>query len=718
MSINHTLQSQLVSTGRFFMRPIEILRGYRKEYLRPDLTAALTVAIIMLPQAIAFALIAELPPEMGLYTAIIGAIVAGLWGSSLHLQTGPTNTISLLTLSALLAVAQPNSQQYLVAAGILAMLAGLFHIAMGLARLGILVNFVSDSVIIGFTAGAGILIFANQLRNLLRLDVPSTPGLSETLGLAASHIQETHLISLGLGLGAMILIVLLKRIKENLPGPLLAMLLTSIVVAVLKLDQLGVRVVSGMPQALPGMVDFANINLGLVSNLIPGALAIAAIGLVQTMSITRVIAAQTRQRLDSNQEFIGQGLANFASGLFSGYPCTGSFVRSAVNYRAGAATSLSSVFSGLIVLIVMLTLAPLARYIPMAALAGVLILAAYGLIDRKEIARIWQSGHGDRTIMVATLVATLVLPLEFAVLSGISISLVHYLLKTSTPRVMAVVPDETFQYLVSEAGRESCPQLGVIEILGDLYFGAVHHVEDFLLHYREQHPEQRYLLFRLQSMEHCDISGIHALEATVRTYRKLGGDVFISRCKHPVREIMRSSGFIELIGEDHFIERSQNAINYMFYKVIDPAICIYECPVRVFKECKALAKRLDLIGEYPLTSLPRNTINDVTPKLLWAEMHAPNPPLVVDVREPREFKRFHIPGASLIPLPDLIKDPKQLDPNREIVLVCRSGRRSFRAAALLIETGYKSVRILQGGIISWDNAKLIAAIDEFDGDNE
>jgi len=712
------LQSQLVSTGRFFVRPIEILRGYRRNYLRPDLLAALTVAIIMLPQAIAFALIAEVPPEMGLYTAIIGAIVAGLWGSSLQLQTGPTNTMALLVLSALLVVAKPYTPQYLVAAGVLAILAGIFHLAMGLARLGILVNFVSDSVIVGFTAGAGVLIIAGQLRNLLRLNVPSTPELAETLKLVASHIQELHLISLVLGLGTIILIAFLKRIKESLPGPLLAMLLTSVIVAVLKLDQSGVRVVSEMPQGLPGMLDFASIDPSLISKLIPGALAIAAIGLVQTMSITRVIAAQTRQRLDSNQEFIGQGLANIASGLFSGFACTGSFVRSAVNYQAGAVTSMSSVFSGLIVMVGMLALAPLARYIPMAALAGVLILAAYGLLDRKEIVRIWQGGHGDRIIMVATLVATMILPLAYAVLLGISISLIHYLLKTSTPRVMAVVPDETFQYLVSESGRESCPQLGVIEILGDLYFGAVHHVEDFLLHYREQHPEQRYLLFRLQSMEHCDISGIHALEATVRTYRKLGGDVFISRCKQPVREIMRSSGFAEMLGDDHFIERSQNAVGYMFHQVIDPAICIYECPVRVFKECKALAKRLDLIGEYPLTSLPRNAINEVTAKTLWDEMHTPNPPLVVDVREPREFKHFHIPGASLIPLPDLIKDPKQLDPNRNIVLVCRSGRRSFRAASLLLETGFKSVRILQGGIISWDNAKLIAAIDEFDGDNE
>ncbi len=434
MNSDYSLRAELHSTWRFFLRPVEILRGYRREFLRPDLLAALTVAIIMLPQAIAFAMIAELPPEMGLYTAIAGSIVAGLWGSSQHVQAGPTNTTSLLVLSALLMVASPNTPEYLVAAGILALLVGVFRLLMGLARMGVMVNFVSDSVIVGFTAGAGILIFANQLRHLLRINIPSTPGLWETLSLVAGNIHRTHLISLGLGLAAILAIVLLKRFNESLPGPLLAMLITSFLVAFFRLDQAGVRVISEMPRGLPPLADLAGLDLELVAKLATGALAVAAIGLVETMSIARVIAAQTRQRLDSNQEFIGQGLANIACGLLSGYPCSGSFTRSAVNYKAGAKTSLASVFAGLIVLVSMLVLSPLARYIPMAALAGVLILTAYGLIDRQEIARIWQSRHGDRVIMVATLVATLALPLEYAVLTGISISLVHYLLKTSAPQ--------------------------------------------------------------------------------------------------------------------------------------------------------------------------------------------------------------------------------------------------------------------------------------------
>jgi len=716
MDLEYVLRTELNSTWRFFLRPVAIVRGYRKEFLRPDLLAALTVSIILLPQAIAFAMIAELPPEMGLYTAIAGSIIAGLWGSSHHLQTGPTNTTSLLVLSSLLMVASPSTPEYLMAAGILALLVGIFRLVMGLARLGVMVNFVSDSVIVGFTAGAGILIFASQLRHLLRINIPSTPGLSETLKLVTGNLQQTHLLSLGLGLTAILVIVLLRRLNEGLPGPLLAMMVTSLLVAIFGLDQAGVRVISDMPRDLPPMADLASLDLNMVANLATGALAVAAIGLVETMSIARVIAAQTRQRLDSNQEFIGQGLANIVCGLFSGYPCSGSFTRSAVNYKAGAKTSMASVFTGLMVLIGMLVLSPMARYIPMAALAGVLILTAFGLIDRKEIVRIWQSGHGDRVIMVATLAATLALPLEYAVLSGISISLIHYLLKTSAPRVRAVVPEAKFEFLVPDTGRESCPQLGVIEILGDLYFGAVYHVEDFLSRYREQHPEQRYLLLRLQSMEHCDISGIHALEGVVRTYRKIGGDVYLSRCQTPVLETMRSTGFTEVLGEDHILGRDQNAIGYLFYKVIDPAICIYECPVRVFKECQTLAKRLDLIGEHPLTSIPRTVIQDVAPSNLWREIHTVRPPLVVDVREPREFRRYHIPGARLISLPDLLKDPNQLEPDRDTVLVCQSGRRSSRAAARLAESGFESVRILRGGMSAWEAANLIEAIGEDGGD--
>ncbi|MBN1937667.1 MAG: SulP family inorganic anion transporter, partial [Anaerolineae bacterium] len=452
----------------FFARPIILLRTYRVANLRYDLIAGLTVAIISLPQSIAFALISELPAQVGLYTAIVGSIVGALWGSSNHLQTGPTNTTSLLVLSTLLAVAQPNTPEYLAAAGMMALLVGLFRLLLGLARLGVLVNFVSDSVIVGFTSGAGILLIFNQIRNLLRLEIPSTPTLWQTIPLIVTHLLQTHWPSLLIGAATIAIIVVLRRINPRWPGPLIAMVAASAVVALLGLDAQGVRIVGAMPHGLPQLARLPLGDWKLASQLATGSLAIAVIGLVETISIARMVAARTGQRLDSNQEFVGQGLANIASAFFSGYTCAGSFTRTPVNYEAGARTPLASAFSGLLVLVVMLVLAPLAAYVPLAALAGTLMLTAYGLIDKTKIARVWRSAPGDRLIMIVTCAGALALPLQYAVLSGIALSVGYYLIRTSKPRVHTVLPDDQFRHLSHQPGKPPCPQFSIVEVLGDM----------------------------------------------------------------------------------------------------------------------------------------------------------------------------------------------------------------------------------------------------------
>ncbi len=710
--VSHNISSQLQATLGLFLRPVYIFRHYHRGNFQPDLIAGLTVAVIMLPQAIAFALIAELPPQYGLYTAIVASIVGGLWGSSKQLQTGPTNTLSILTLSALLALATPGTQEYLEAARILAIMVGVFGLVMGLARLGVLVNFVSDSVIVGFTAGAGVLIIFGQVRHLLRLNIPSYPELSETIRTIATHLGETHWISLSIGLSTILIILVLRRVNPKIPGALIAMVLASLAVWAFNLSEQNVKVVSDLPSSLPSLTQLPRFDLSLFSRFSTKALAVAAIGLVESMSIARVISSHTRQRLDSNQEFVGQGLANIASGLFSGYPSAGSFTRSAVNFQAGAQTGLASAFAGILVLIAMLTLAGLASAIPLAALSGVLIITAVRLIDREEILRIWQGPKGDRLIMVVTLVATLAIPLEFAVLIGVGMSLVYYLLQTSTPRVRAVVPDEAFEFLVPEADRPTCPQLGVIEILGDLYFGAVHHVEEYIHLNRTKNPDQRFLLFRMLSVEHCDISGIHALEGIVQAYQEDGGDVYIARYQEPIMEVMQSTGFSEYLGENHFLPRDQNAISYLFYKVLDPAVCIYECPVRVFKECQNLPKRPDVLEEHLFVGEPSDQVQYIDPQELWQELHSSEPPVLIDVREPREYKRGHIPQAQVIPLPKIIADTSQIPRDQRVVLLCRSGRRSTKVASYLDELGYDNILALKGGMLAWERANLLEAIEE------
>ena len=700
----------LQPTIHYLRRPIRLFQEYDRANFRPDLIAGLTVAVILLPQAIAFSIVADLPPQMGLYSAVIGAIFGALWGSSNQMHTGPANAISLMVFSGLSGAVPTGTAEFAIAAGVMAIMVGVFQMLLGLIRLGVLVNFVSHSVIVGFTVGAGILIAIKQLEPLLGLSLPDARAY-ETPLIVIQNIAQTHLPSAQIGIGTMILIIVLRKINPKLPVALISMIAASLVVFTLRLDLVGVSVIGQLPSGFPPLANLPLFDLELISRLSAGALAVASIGLVESMAIARSMAAQTGQRLDSNQEFIGQGIANTLSGFFSGYPIAGSFSRSAVNFNNNAQTPVASLISGIFVLIAMLVLGPLAAYLPVAALSGVLIVTAYGMIDVPEMKRIWQSKGGDAAIMIITLVGTLFLAIEFAVLTGILLSLAMYLLRTSTPKVHAVVPDVKFRHFLNQPDREDCLQLGVIEILGDLYFGAVQHVEEFILDYAEKHPQQRFLLLRMHNVNHCDFSGVHFLETIVKAYREKGGDVFLVRMNPRVREIANSANFDNFIGLDHFLDEDE-MIGHIFHHVLDPAVCIYECPFRVFKECQNLPKQIDVAGIPRFRDIPKGSVMTVSSQKLWDLIHSPNgeAPYVVDVREPREFRRAHIIEATSIPLSQILSEEVVLPSDRQIVLVCHSGRRSRRAAYALQSIGCMNVLILEGGMIAWEAAHLLEAV--------
>lgn len=696
----------------YLQRPLRLLREYDREKLRSDVMAGITVAVIRLPLSMAFALIAELPPEMGLYTAMVGAVFGALWGSSDQIITGPTNALSLLVVGSLAGILPSGTAEFALAAGLMAVMAGVFQLVMGLARLGILVNFVSHSVIVGFATGAGVLIAIKQIGPLLHLSFP-TDNLFQAIHGVITTIAQTHPATAVLGIGTMLFIIILRRINPRLPGGLLSMVLASIIVYILGLDKAGVTVIGQLPQHLPPFVSLPVLNLDLIAKLSAGALALGAIGLVQTTAISRSMAMQTGQRLDSNQEFVGQGLANIMTGFFSGYACAASFSITAVNFKAGARSPLAAVFSSLFVLLAILLLAPLAAYLPRAALSGVLILTAYNMIDRAEIRRIWRGAPGDAFIMVATLVGTLFLSIEFAVLVGILLSFALYITRTSTPRVLAVIPDVQFKHFTHQPGRPECPQLGIVDILGDLYFGAVNHVEEAILAHQRQYPDQRFLIIRMNHVNHCDFSGIHMLESLLKLLRDRQGDLFLVRVSSPVRDLMATTGFDVHLGLDHFLGED-DAVGYLFQRVLDPAVCIYECPVRVFRECQNLPKRVDVAQIPYLRDIPAASVVDISPQKLWQLLHNGHgtpPPLVLDVREPREYRRGHIPEAELLPLPKLMTTDVKLPNDRQIILVCRGGRRSRRAAYALQQIGCMNVAVLYGGMLAWEAAGLLEAIE-------
>jgi sulfate permease, SulP family len=697
---------------RYFLKPVRFLKTYNQAYLRADLTAGLTVAIISLPLSIAFTLLAELPPEMGIYTSIVGGIVGALWGSSNQTYTGPSNTISLLVLSALSTTATTGTPEFIVAAGLLAVMAGLFQLIMGLARLGVLVNFVSHSVIVGFATGAGVLITVNQLPHLLGLNL-SGRNLVETLSEIFTHFLEIQWPTALLGLGTIGLIILLRNFAPKLPGSFISMIVPSIVVYLLHLNAAGVKVIGELPShPFPPLAELPLLDLSFIARLSTGALAVAAIGLVQTMAIARSITAQTGQRVDSNQEFVGQGLANIVVGFLSGYPCAGSFSCSAVNLKVGAKTPLSVILSSSFVFLALFFFAPLAAYLPRTALAGVLIVTAYGMINRTEIMRIMRGARGDALIMLATFLGTLFLHIEFAVLMGILLSFAYYIMKTSVPRVYSVLPSRDFKHFVQQpADQPSCPQLGIIKISGDLYFGAVNHVEEAIIEHLDQHPEQRFLLLRMQGVNQCDFSGIHMLEMIMRACRERGGDLYLMKVQKPVDALMRSVRFYDKLGKDHILAEDE-AISYLFHKILDPVICIYECNVRAFKECQNLPKQHYALDIPLYTATSNGNISEIPPYELRQKLRDQIlTPVVIDVREPREYKGGHIPEALLIPLPDLLSKAPRLNMDREIIFVCRSGRRSRRAAQALKDQGHPEVSILQGGMLAWEAAHLLEAIE-------
>ena len=696
------------SVKHYALRPLIILRAYRRGFLPYDLIAGLTVAAVAIPQAIAYASIAELPPHYGLYTAAVAAVVGSLWGCSRFLATGPVNAVSLLVLPVLMSVAVPGTPKFLLAASLIAVMVGVLNISLALLRFGALVTLASRAVLIGFTAGAAVHIAVGQVRHLLGLDVAAMPELYRTASVIIAEVGAVHRTSLAIGLGTLILVMALRRLGPRIPAALLGIALAALAVRLFGLEEQGVRVVGAIPRSLPPATWAATgllPDLHLIRSLVVGSMAVAALGLVEAVAASQTLARRSGDRLDSNQEFFGQGLANIAAGLLSGYPCSGSFTRSSLAHQSGAHTNLAGVFTGLAILAGMLLFAPYARTIPRAAIAAVLLVVAWGMVDRRGIRRVFRSSRSEAAITTATFAATLALPLDFAVLAGVVFSLAFFVIRSSLPRVFPVVPDPTFRHFVHHPDLPVCPQLGVMNIRGPLFFGAVYHLEEELRHNLENHPGQNILVLRMHGVDICDLSGIEMLESTVNTYRRLGGDVFLVRPREPVLNMMRDSGFLdESLGEDHILEQ-EGAVEFLFDNVLDPAVCIYECEQRVFAECQALEKHpYDL----RLPPAPRHVhvhARHVSVRQ-FQELAGDTRAVVIDIREQEEYLAGHVPGASLLPLRLLPEKGSELPRDRNVLLVCRSGRRSTRALHMLEEMDYENVYGLKGGILAWRAAGL------------
>jgi len=386
--------------------------------LRQDALAGLTGALIVLPQGIAYAAIAGLPPEYGLYCAIGPALVAALFGSSWHLVSGPTAAISIVVFSALAPLAAPGSPQYILLALTLGFLVGAVQLAVGLARLGRLAHHISHSVVVGFTSGAAFLIAASQLKHFFGLKGVTASGFFGQLSQTMTLLPQAQIQIAAVGTLALVAAIASRFIHRGIPHMIVGMVAAGFLAAWLG----GVPTVGELPAALPRL-SVPSFDLAIWSQLGISAAIIAVLALTEAIAIARSVALRSGQKIDSNQEVVGQGLSNLAGSFLSGYPSSGSFTRSGLNFDAGAKTPLAAVFASLFLMIILALIARWITYLPMAAMAGILFLVAWGLIDRKEIVAIFRGPRHERVVLMVTFVATLVVQLEYAVFIGIAVSL-------------------------------------------------------------------------------------------------------------------------------------------------------------------------------------------------------------------------------------------------------------------------------------------------------
>lgn len=573
--------------------------------LRADLVAGLLGAVLVLPQGIAFAMLAGLPPEYGLYTAIIPCIVAALFGSSWHVMSGPTNANSLALFAMLSPLAIPFGPQYVQLALAVTVLVGLMQWLIGALRLGTLANFISPSVLFGFTSGAAVLIALHALPAVLGVAVSgSVAAVLQGLAAHASHIQPAAVVVAALTLGVTWGV---RRWRPRWPAMLLGLAAATALAWLASLQVLTAPWVADLAEvgAVPApwpRFDVPQFNWALLPELLGLALSLTIVALGQSISIAKAVAARSGQRIDANREFRGQGLSNIVGGFFSSYVSCGSLNRSLPNLEAGARTPLAAVFSAVLLLLLTAASASVLARIPMAAVSALLLLVAASLLDLGRWRKLWRLSRQEFAVALTTMVATLTIRLEMAILLGTLLSLLAFLYRTARPAMRSMgfdstSPDRQFVLLEGDGSDEvtrapggrrlpECPQLKLLRMEGEVYFGAVPHVADKLQALRKAANPQKHLLVMGKSMNFIDLAGAELWESELNARRAMGGDLYFHRPRPEVLQMWKTTGFTRLLGPEHQFPDKRTAIATIFAK-LDPDIC-RQCRARIFWECQSL----------------------------------------------------------------------------------------------------------------------------------
>jgi sulfate permease, SulP family len=568
--------------------------------LRADALAGLLGAVLVLPQGIAFASLAGLPPEYGLYTAVIPCIIAALFGSSWHVMSGPTNANSLALFAMLSPLALAFSPAYIQLALAVTVMVGVMQWLIGALRLGVLANFISPAVLFGFTSGAALLIALYAMPDLMGLEKGSAHGALAVMRQTAAQILQAQPAALAVAAVTVAGALLVKRLRRGWPYMLVGLIMGTALawlwaryggIDAGDAGSAALRTVGQVPAPWPRF-EVPRIGWQQASELVGLAFALTIVALGQSISIAKTVALRSGQRIDANREFRGQGLSNIVGGFFSCYVSCGSLNRSLPNLEAGARTPLASVFSALLLLGLVAVSAPLLAQIPMSAVGALLLLVALSLLDVARWRQLFALSRSDFGVALATLVATVTLRLETAILLGMILSLMSFLFRTSRPAMRTMgfdsrKPDRQFVVIDdAEKALPECPQLKLLRMEGEVYFGATQHVADTLHALRHQATPQKHLLVMGKSMNFIDLAGAELWEAELAARRAMGGDLYFHRPRPEVIAMWKKTGFTRLLGPEHQFPDKRTAIATIFQK-LDPEIC-RRCTARIFEECQTV----------------------------------------------------------------------------------------------------------------------------------
>ena len=532
-----------------------------RDEIRRDLIAGVTVATVLVPQAMAYARLAGLPAVYGLYAAFLPPVVAALWGSSRQLATGPVAMASLISAATVGALALQTPEAFVHASILLALLVGVLRVGLGLLRLGILVNLLSTPVVVGFSNAAALIIAGSQLHSILGVERGN-----ESILLASLAVEMQR--ALGgvewqtLGMAAVALAIMLGLRQRHI-RVMIAVAITTILAWLIGYQG---AIVGDIPRGLPSL-SIPNIDAALMWQLLPGALVLTLIGLMEAMSIARTIATRTKQHIDINQELIGQGMVNLVGGVFNSYAVSGSFSRSAINFGAGAASGLSSVVASVIVMLTLLYLTPLFYYLPQATLAIVIILAVLSLVRITAVRRAWQVSRADGGIAIVTFLVTLAFApqLHWGIVTGVVLSLGHFLRRTMRPHVAYLARHEDGALVDADAhGLQLDPHIAVIRFDARLYYGAAAYFEDRVLEALVRLPELRHIVLDAGGINRIDATGVETLRRLVEDLRAGGVGIYVTRVKNDVWKVMERDGLAGMIGDDHFFDWNQHALEHLW----------------------------------------------------------------------------------------------------------------------------------------------------------